>query len=253
MEVNPQTLLTDYAPHEKAAYLGALAALATADRKATEEEIGQLREVAEAAGISSEEERSIIDAAQDPTGNDLKKCLDTLKGSNLKYSLITDLIAVAKADDSYTQEEQRNIQKVARYMNVNQDQFSALDELVTKAAEQPHSPEDLSKPNFIQSTGMESKLQDAGLNIGSMGKSLLGFLGPMILGSLAGKALGGGRKGSGGLGGLAGGVLGGMLGGGGTSGMNLLGGMGGLGSLISGLNKGRSNNSIGGMLGKIFQ
>lgn len=251
MEVKSETLLADYSQKEKSAYLGALAALATADRKASEEEVGHLREIAQAAGISPNEEQQIIEAAQDPSGNNLKQCLDSLKSSNLRYSLITDLIALAKADQSYTQEEQANIEKVAKYMNVSNDQFSALDQLVTKATEQPQSVGELSNPNFLQSSGIGNRLQDSGINIGAVGKSLLGVLGPMIIGSLAGKALGG-NKGSGGLGGLAGGVLGSVLGGGGK-GLNLPGGMGGLGSLISGLNQSRSTGGLGGMLGKIFQ
>ena len=36
MEVQSETLLTKYAEHEKAAYLGALAGLATADREASD-------------------------------------------------------------------------------------------------------------------------------------------------------------------------------------------------------------------------
>jgi uncharacterized tellurite resistance protein B-like protein len=249
MEVNSQTILTGYSAHEKAAYLGALAALATADREANEEELGHLREIAHAAGVTSDEEQNIIEAAKDTTGNNLKKCLDTLKGSDLKYSLITDLIVLAKADDSYTEDEKGNIEKVARYLNVNQNQFSVLDQFVNKAAEEQHTPEEFANPNFLKSTGMQEKFGNAGLNIGSMGKSIFGFLGPLLLGSIAGRALGGRR--AGGLGGLGGGLLGSMLGGAASGGRVVPGGMGSLGSLISGLNRSRGN--VGGMLGGLFR
>src|SRR5690606_17148427 len=98
MEVKSETLLADYSQKEKSAYLGALAALATADRKASEEEVGHLRKIAQAASISTNEELQIIEAAQAPSGNNLKHCLDSLKSSNQNYSLNTDLIALAKAD-----------------------------------------------------------------------------------------------------------------------------------------------------------
>jgi uncharacterized tellurite resistance protein B-like protein len=257
MEVKSETLLTGYSQHEKAAYLGALAALATADREANADELEHLREISHAAGISPEEERNIIEAAKDTSGQNLKQCLDALRESNLRYGLLTDLMALAKADQSYTEEEKGNIEKVAGYLNVNQTQFSALDQLVNKAGDESHNAEELANPNFLQSSGMQQKLSNAGIDLGAMGKSIFGFLGPMLLGGLAGKALGGGRKGAGGLGGLAGGVLGGMLGGSSSgSGMGLPGGMGelgGLGSLISGLSKSRSNQSMGGLLGKLFK
>lgn len=254
MEIKSETLLTGYSEHEKAAYLGALAAFATADREADTEELEHLREVAHAAGISPAEERNIIDAAKDTTAQNLKQCLDTLKGSDLRYSLLTDLIALAKVDESYTAEEKGNIEKVARYLNVNQNQFAALDQAVSKATAEPHKPEELASSDFLQSSGIQQKLSNAGIDLGSMGKSIFGFLGPMLIGGLAGKMLGGGRKGAGGLGGLAGGVLGGMLGGTNTGGgLGLPGGLGGLGSLISGINKSRHNQSMGGLLGKLFR
>ncbi len=253
MEAKLETLLTGYAAHEKAAYLGALAALATADREADKEELDHLREIAQAAGLSPEEEQTIIESAKDTSGQDLKKCLDILKGSDLRYSLITDLIAVAKADDSYTEEEKGNIEKVARYLNVNQNQFSALDQFVNKAADGERSPDELAKPDYLQSSGLQEKFSNAGFNMESIGKSIFGFLGPLLLGGMAGRALGGGRSRSGGLGGLGGG-LGGMLGGGMNTGSSRLpGGMGGLGSLIAGLNRSRGNQRMGGMLGRLFR
>lgn len=261
MEIQSETILTGYTEQEKAAYLGALAALATADREADEDELEHLKEVAQAAGISEELEQQVLKSAKDSSGQDLKRCLDILKGSDLRYSLITDLITVAKADESYSEEEKANIEKVSQYLNVDKNQFSVLDQFVTKAADSEQTPDDIAKPNFIQSLGMQDKFSNAGFNMGSIGKSILGFLGPMLLGSMASRALGGRRNSGGGMGssGGLGGMLGSVLGGnnrtgmGGTGGMSLPGGMGGLGSIISGLNRSRGNQSMGGMLGRLFR
>jgi uncharacterized tellurite resistance protein B-like protein len=251
MEVQSETLLAKYAEHEKAAYLSALAGLATADRQASDEEVEHLGEIARAAGLSKDDEQKIFEAAKDTSGNDLKKSLDVLKGSDLRYSLITDLIALAKADESYTDDERQNIERVANYLNVDQKQFSVLDQFVDKAAKDERSPEEFTKPNYLQSTGMEQKFSNAGFDVASIGKSLFGFLGPVLLGGLAGRAMGGGRKGSGGLGGLGGALLGGLLQNrGNTGGMGL---PGGLGSLISGLNTSRNNQSMGGLLGRLLR
>ena len=254
MELQSETLLTKYAAHEKAAYLGALAGLATADREASAEEVEHLREIAHAAGLSSEDEQNILDAAKDTSGNDLKKHLDVLKRSDLRYSLITDLIALAKVDESYTDEERKNIETVAKYLNIDEKQFSVLDQFVEKAATDERSPEELVKPDYLQSTGMEQKFSNAGFDVASVGKSLLGFLGPVLLGSLAGRGMSGGRRGGGALGGLGGALLGGLLQGRtNTGGMGLPGGLGGLGSLISGLNTSRNNQSLGGLLGRLLR
>ena len=257
MQTQSGTILTGYSEQEKAAYLVVLASLATADREASPEELEQIQEMAQAAGLSQEQERVVLHSAKDVTGEDLTKGLDILKNSELKYSLITDLIALAKADDNYTADEKANIEKISKYLQVDQKQFSVINQFVDRAAEKAEDPQQVQQQGFFDSLGMRDQFSNAGFNMGSVGKGLIGFLGPMILGSLAGKAMGRNRGGmGGGLGGILGGALGGGLGGmlgGNTSGMNLPGGMGGFGSIIAGLNKSRGNQSMGGLLGRLLR
>ncbi|MEO5599643.1 MAG: TerB family tellurite resistance protein [Cyclobacteriaceae bacterium] len=254
MEIESEKILTGHSSKEKAAYLGALASLATADRHADEEEIEHLGEMASAAGLSEQDSSTVLNAAKDTTGDYLLTCLNTLKTTELRFSLVTDLIALAKTDDNYTQEEKNNIEKVSKYLGVNKDQFSVLDQFVDKASESSAEPEEMAKPGFMESLGMKNQFSGAGMNMGSIGKGLLSILGPMILGGMAAKTLGGGRRGSSG-------GLGGMMGGNNPMGMGRsrglgggLGGLGGgLGSIISGMSRGRNNQSMGGMLGRLLR
>lgn len=254
MQTQSASVLTGYSEREKGAYLAALASLSTADRQASQEELDHLREVAHAAGLSPQQEQFILDSATDISGEELKKCLDVLKTSQLRYSLITDLIALAKADENYTEDEKENIEKIARYLDVNGSQVDVLDEFVSKAAEKDPSPEQAQSSGFLDSLGMRDKLSKAGLNFGGGGGGgLMGMLGPILLGGIAAKALGGRRRTGGGMlgggglgGGLLGGALGGMLGGG-------MGGVGGgLGSILGGMNRSRKSRSMGGLLGRIL-
>jgi uncharacterized tellurite resistance protein B-like protein len=239
METQSATILTGYSEREKGAYLAALASLSTADRQATTEETEHLREMAKAAGLSQAQEDFIVHAAADMTGEDF-----VLKSSELKYSLVTDLIALAKADESYSEEEKTNIERISQYLGLDNKQVSLLDEFVSKAATKNVEPEQVSQPGFMESLGLKKNFADAGLNMNTMGRGLMGILGPLVLGGIAAKALGGNR----GFGGrsMGGGMLGGMLGGG------MMGGMGGLGSLMNGINRSRNNRSLGGMLGRIL-
>ena len=250
METKQNILLSNFTEQEKTAYITALAALATSDREASDEERENLRELSNSAGLSADQEETIMKAAQDTSGQELIKSLDVLKGSDLRYGLITDLIAMAKADESYTQEEKGNIEKVSRYLNVNDSQFSILDQFVNKAADEERTPEEYRKPDFLRSTGMQDKFSNAGFNMESIGKSIFGFLGPILLAGLAGRTLRGRNSRSisnqgGGLGGMLGGILSGS---GSQSGMS-----GGLGGLLSGLARSRGNGSMGGMLGRLLR
>ena len=233
----------NYSDQEKGAYLSAIASLATADRQATDEENEFLQELAQEAEVSAEQEQMFMAAATDPSNASLTRSLDVLKNSELRLSLITDVIAFAKSDGQYTPEEEEKIKQMAAYLNVDQSQFSALNQLVDKVDQSHKQGQDISKPGFMESLGLGDMFGKAGFSSGAL-RTILGFAGPMLLGRMMGRRNQGGS-------GMGGGLLGGLLGGGGGGGLGgLLGGGGGLGGLLGG---GRSSGGGGmGGLGSLF-
>jgi uncharacterized tellurite resistance protein B-like protein len=231
-----EKLLKDYTDMEKGAYIGAIASIATADKTASEEELEFLDELADSATLSPEQKETVRRAATELSGEELQKCLDVLKGSDLRFSLVTDLIAFAEADQNYTPEEKANIEKIAQYLNINQQQFSLLDQFVHKTAETEVTPQQMQSQGFLGSLGLGDQLKNAGINMSSLTKGLLGVAGPIILAGLV-------RRGSrqGGFGGGLGGMLGRGMGG------------GGFGSLIGMLNGGRGIGSTGGLFSRILR
>jgi uncharacterized tellurite resistance protein B-like protein len=271
MESSP-TVLHGSTDREKGAYLGAIASIATADRHATPEEVEYLTQLCTAANLSSEQKEAVIKASTEISDEEVRRCLDELKTSDLKYSLVTDLIAFAKSDDEYSQEEQKTIREMAAYLGVNQEQFSLLDSFTEKAkstlennaATAPNGATpnafagvgtENNQTDFLSSLGLKDKLQKAGINGNGLLKGLLGIAAPMILAKMvtgglqrnrSGGMFGGGGGMFGGSGGMFGGS-GGMFGGGG----GLLGG--GLGSLFSILSGGGGYRRSGGLLSRIFR
>ena len=63
--------------------------------------------------LSERQKAVVLHAASDDSGNDLAQCLDVLKNSDLKYSLVTDLMAFAKSDGDYADEERESIEKIS--------------------------------------------------------------------------------------------------------------------------------------------
>ena len=110
MEQKP-TILEGYSDEEKGAYLGAIASIATADRTASEEEQLYIEALAESADLSDEQMAAVRKAATELSDDELKRCLDVLKGSELRFSLVSDLIAFAEADQNYSEEEKQDVQK----------------------------------------------------------------------------------------------------------------------------------------------
>jgi uncharacterized tellurite resistance protein B-like protein len=236
------TVLEGYSDQEKGAYLGAMASMATADRQASEEELQYIAALGDAAEISEQQQEAVIRAANETNGEELKKCLDILKGSELKYSLVTDLIAFAKSDNNYGQEEQQRVKEIAEYLGVDQNQFAVLNEFTEKAAAKDVPVEEKTKPSFLSSLGLSDKLKSAGINSSSLLKGLLGIAGPLILGNILSGAMRRRGRGSSGMFGNLGGMFGnsGLMGG------------GGLGSLIGMLSGGRGFRNTGGLLGRIL-
>lgn len=238
-----ETLLQNYSDEEKGAYLGAIASIATADRQGSEEELQYITALADSAELSEAQKAAVMQAANGLSAEDLKRCLDVLKGSELRFSLITDMIAFAESDQNYSAEEKESVEKIAQYLGVNQEQFSVLNQFVKQTSASNVAPEEVQKPGFLDSLGLGDKMKSAGINSNTLLKTVLGIAGPMVLASMFRR-----RGGGGGLGGMMGGGmgsgLGGMLGGG-----MLGGGMmgGGLGSIIGML--GGRRGGLGGMLG----
>ena len=238
MEQTQDVLLKDHSDMEKGAYIAAIASLATADHRASPEEIDYLMALADSAGLSDQQKRVVERAATELTGDELSRALEVLKTSDLRFALMTDLISFAKSDQHFSDEEQANIQSMAQHLNINQQQFSLLNEFTNKTADKQFEPGAAESPDFLSSIGLgglKDKLAKSGINVSTLGKGLLAVAGPIILGGLLKRGLGG-RTGSSPLGNALGG----------------LGGLAGIGSLIGMLSGGRGFSRTGGLFGKVL-
>jgi len=250
MEVHEQQLLKDYSENEKVAYLGAIASVASADRSASAEEIEFLTLLSQSAGLSGAAQQEVVAAAQDSSNISIKQCLDVLKNSELRFSFITDVMAFAKADGKLDAQEQSKIQEMAQYLQINQQQFGALQQFVHKAEEAQQHGESPTDASFLQRSGLANSLGQAGIPTGGMMKGLIGILAPIVIS----KVLAGRQGSTGGMGGMSGGLgglLGSVLGGGMGGNMGGMGGLGGLGGMMGG-NQNRAGAGMGGGLGSLM-
>ena len=243
---NQTTILAGFTNIEKGAYLGAIASIATADRNASEEELEYIQALIDAAGISEDQSSLIMHAATtDVADEDLEKFLAVLKKSELRFSLVSDVIAFAQADKDYSEAEQQKVKQIAAYLDINDEQVNVLHDFTTKAGEESSqyaeagSTGTTEPSSFLGGLGFGDKLKNAGIDTKSLFKGALGIIGPLLLARMfsGGRRRGAGSSGGGVLGGLLGGLLGGGRGG-------LLGGM---------LGGGRGFGNAAGMLGRLFK
>lgn len=245
-------LLQNYSDSEKAAYLSVIASLASADREASATEIEFLQQLAHEAGLSGGATQQVLSAARDASNETIKSNLDALRSSDLRYSLVTDLISFARADGAYANDEEAMINKISAYLGITPQQTQTLNQVVDQAAHVPHDASDPAKQGFFG--GITDKLESAGIPKGALMAGLLGVVAPMVLS----KVMSGGRStGGGGLmggmggGGSLGGLMGGAMGGGSMGG--LLGGLLGGGLLSGVLGGGNSSAGAQGSYGNVPQ
>jgi uncharacterized tellurite resistance protein B-like protein len=205
-------ILKDYSDQEKTAYIASIASIATADRQASDEEIEFLQALTDSAGLSQAEEQVVLQSARDTSTANLQGHLSVLKNSNLRFSLISDIIGFAKADGHYTPEKESKIKQIASYLNIDESQYSALNQFVDKAATAQQSGQDITQQGFLDSSGVGSTLKQSGISSGFM-KGALAFMAPIIMSRMMGRGRGG--MGGGLLAVYYGGMGGGMMGGGG--------------------------------------
>lgn len=242
-------LLQNYSEAEKTAYLSAIASLATADRQASAPEAEFLQRLTQQAGLSQASAQQVVQAAQDSSNQTIQQSLDALKGSDLRFSLVTDLISFARADGAYSNEEEAMVSKMATYLGVNAEQKATLEHVVDQAANVPHDAQDPGKQGFL--SGISDKLSNVGIPKNALMAGLLGVVAPMVISKVMGSGGNSAGYGQSQPSGTMGGMLGGLLGGGqgGGSGMGgLLGGLLG-GGLLSGIMGGGadSNSSMANM------
>jgi uncharacterized tellurite resistance protein B-like protein len=256
-------LLSEFSDQEKVAYLSAIASIATADRQATQEEAEFLQALGQTANLSEQQQQEVANAAKDSSNAALQQHLNTLKNSQLRFSLITDIISFAKSDGKYTPDEEARIKEVATYLGIDQQQYAALNQVVSQAEKARQQGQDVSQPNFLQSSGISDVLQKAGISSGMM-KGMLALAAPLLLGRMFGGSAGVGRAAGVVGGGILGtilaksGMLDGVLGGSSSNAPNTSGGntnSGGLGSIFDVFKKGLGGHSTpgaGGGLGSVL-
>jgi uncharacterized tellurite resistance protein B-like protein len=115
---------------ERAAYLRIVASLAAADGVVSDAEIAHLRGACGDLGLSEAEIGTVIAAAEEPDQAKLDEDLRLLRGSTLKFTLLSDLLFIAHADDTYSEEERNEVFAIGDALGINEGQRLAVNRYV---------------------------------------------------------------------------------------------------------------------------
>jgi len=130
----------DLPMEQRVDYLTVVASMAGADGEVVGEELGKLSEYCIALGLGANEIGRVIAAAQAPDAVRIREVTRRLRTSPLRFTLMTDLLFMAYADDKVVDAEERELNALADALNVTSVQVSALRKYVEAVRTAANNP-----------------------------------------------------------------------------------------------------------------
>lgn len=140
--------LNEYPENEKVDYLSVIASIAAADGHVSDEEVSHLREFCKMIGISATGIGKVIAAAEDVSNVNIRQVISQLSESDLRFTLVTEMFYLAYADGILKPSEKKEIRKIAKKLNIKDEQTEAIQryvEAVIKAKDSGSSKEELKR------------------------------------------------------------------------------------------------------------
>ncbi len=160
----------------RTSYLVIMAAVSTANKENTPEEIAFMDQMSTAANLSEASKKTVTTALTNTQETDLTSHLEKFKDNNLKFALVTDLLNLALKDGSLGPNEMAVIAEVNKMVGVSEEQYKALQQYVTaankEAAKESGTPEvnekgeiKAAKTNFLDSLGLTATFKQMGIPV----------------------------------------------------------------------------------------
>ncbi|MCD4819911.1 MAG: TerB family tellurite resistance protein [Candidatus Cloacimonetes bacterium] len=118
--------LSQYSEIEKASYLSVVAAMMAADGEVCGEELSNLITLCKEVNVTEKTLGKVITIAEKSSPESLIDFLKFLSTSDLRFTLITDIIFMAYADNKITSQERLEVNRIAEYLNVNNTELSSI-------------------------------------------------------------------------------------------------------------------------------
>jgi uncharacterized tellurite resistance protein B-like protein len=151
---------------ERVAYATVVGAMAAADDVVSKEEIARLRELGKTLKLSQSEQNAVIAAVEARDTKAAHRALDRLRSSDFRFTLYTDCLTVAYADDKIVPAEENALSEVAHALGVSDAQAAALREYVEAARDAARGEGDHAS-HEKRGKEVASKLAAVGIPVGA--------------------------------------------------------------------------------------
>lgn len=118
--------LLAYSVAERSDYLSLVASMAAADGRISDAEITQIRTFCQTIELDDFGVGQVIAAVENPAGLDVPAILTRLAQTDLKFTVLTDLLCMAYADGSMCPSERKEIKNMAAWLHIQPPQLEAI-------------------------------------------------------------------------------------------------------------------------------
>jgi len=115
---------------ERIDYLTVLAAVVAADGKVDDREVSRLLALVRVLGVPNTEIGMLLESAETPATDRIRSALRRLNDSDLRFTLMVELIFMAHIDDDLDEAESQELASVAEALGINNEQRTAIAEYV---------------------------------------------------------------------------------------------------------------------------
>ena len=153
---------------ERVDYMVVVAAVAAADGTVVAAELGALRDKCKDLGLGASDIGEVIAAAEQPDSVRVVEIATRLRRSPLRFTLVTDLIFMAYADDKFAASEWTEIVTIAKVLDISEEQVTSLTKYV-RAVRDAASAEGVGARDFKKLGGdVAASLASAGIPIAAV-------------------------------------------------------------------------------------
>ena len=111
--------LCGYPEDQKIDYISLVGSIASADGSVTDDELSQLRQYCETIGIGGMGIGLVLSALEAPEVIDVQAMVKRLSHTDLRFTLVTDMLFMAYADGTFSSEEYQKILTIAEKLDVS--------------------------------------------------------------------------------------------------------------------------------------
>jgi len=122
--------LTDYPESVRTDYLRLVASVAASDGSVNNQELAELNSLCQTMELGEKAKASVFSAAHDPSQIPFAEIVERFLNQEIRFTLVTDALFLARADGSMVPDEERAITELASQLKVNNEQVTAMKQYV---------------------------------------------------------------------------------------------------------------------------